>query len=470
MASDVNEPSCAEHLFACHNAVENKISTSYICIICGNIYHRKCAARKSKVLLSSSFIICCENLISDVNTRDIVEENKIKRLAIELVKFNKENEKLKEELSALKNKFVKFETLGMDANSQDEEAKSLTEDPNDPNVINIGTEDPNVLKITNKYLLINNKDLRSRISDLNFLNKQLFENNEMLKEKIENQCVSNNRIPITYTQAVTQFDMPTPHVNVPSVILKPSEGKVTDTVYKKVQSILSKSKNLHINSCFKTSKNVIIKCESKKDNDSVLDLLNNNQNVEGTAEIEKLRNPRIRMVGISIDFDEMTDEDFIDDIKTRNSLSDNHFIKICYRYKNLAKKNWNIIFEVNSLAYTKIMQERKLFFGCSRYRVFNDFNITICTKCCKYGHSRNRCRNQNVEFCTFCAGNHLNGNCLNKESPKCKICQDFNKNNKDPKRNVNHSAMDFKNCPSYDDYLNYIIKNTDYPFDPRKME
>ena len=116
------------------------------------------------------------------------------------------------------------------------------------------------------------------------------------------------------------------------------------------------------------------------------------------------------------------------------------------------------------------MANRKIFFDCNTCPVYNDFNISFCTKCCKYWHKAKKCRNNNITICTICAGNHSDAECTNKDSLQCNVCSEYNIRYKDGNRKTNHTAMDIKNCESYTSILNHVISTTDYPMDPLLFE
>ena len=46
-----------------------------------------------------------------------------------------------------------------------------------------------------------------------------------------------------------------------------------------------------------------------------------------------------------------------------------------------------MLVEVNADTYAYIMQEKKIYVGSSRCRIYNDYNIGMCNKCKSYGHS-----------------------------------------------------------------------------------
>lgn len=257
---------------------------------------------------------------------------------------------------------------------------------------------------------------------------------------------------------------------VPSVVIKTDDNVTVEESLTNMKNVINKQRNIKINSCFKTKKNIIVKCNSDNDNNELLKLINNNKQLKIKAEIEKLKNPLLKVVGIDPEIANMTNEEIVQDLKERNDLNDGHLINFKVKFKHNGKNVWNMILEVNNLTYDRIMNEQKIYFGSSRYKVYNEFNISLCTKCCKYGHTKKKCRNDSMFFCTHCAGSHLNSDCTNKDVQECKICCDFNLKHQEAPRNTNHSCSDFKRCPSYSMLLQNIIKSTDYPHNPLQHE
>lgn len=79
---------------------------------------------------------------------------------------------------------------------------------------------------------------------------------------------------------------------------------------------------------------------------------------EAEAVMEKLRNPRVKVVGISGDFETA---DLLEDIKVRNGFQDSVGIEIVHTYRR--KYRMTAILEVTPEAYQQIMLKSKLYFG-----------------------------------------------------------------------------------------------------------
>ena len=331
-----------------------------------------------------------------------------------------------------------------------------------------------MLKIVNKNLLQHNKELENRINDLKDLNVCLKKNNDLLKENntLLKEKSTMESAPVWSNQPYNQtlFNKPVNKVNVPNLLIYANRNMPLDTALVNIKNLVNKKKDIHINKILKINNYLVIKFFSISDNEKILKLVDENVNSGITAKIEELKKPRIRLVGSDTDVSAWTDEEIIQDIKARNDFSEEHEIKVAFQFKNKAKNTWNIIFEVNGIAYSKIMINKKIFFDCTVCPVYNDFNISFSTKCCKYWHKAKKCRNNDTIVCTNCADNHLDTDCSGSATPRCKVCMDYNKRLKDGNRKTNHSAMDFKNCESYSAILNHVIATTQYLLDPMLFE
>lgn len=115
------------------------------------------------------------------------------------------------------------------------------------------------------------------------------------------------------------------------------------------------------------------------------------------------------------------------------------------------------------------MIDRRMYFGFNRCIVYDDHNVSMCLKCCRYGHTEKKCRNKST--CIICCGPHHFKECNDKNKHDCSNCAYYNnlKTSK-IKRDVHHSANDYKNCPSYKHHLQKAVDSTDYPYIPQGVK
>lgn len=62
-------------------------------------------------------------------------------------------------------------------------------------------------------------------------------------------------------------------------------------------------------------------------------------------------------------------------------------LNFVHAYKSEKSKTASLILKVNALAYTYIMKDKKIYVGCSRCKLYNEFKVNLCHKCCEYNHS-----------------------------------------------------------------------------------
>jgi hypothetical protein len=118
---------------------------------------------------------------------------------------------------------------------------------------------------------------------------------------------------------------------------------------------------------------------------------------------------------------------------------------------NKGKYYYNLVIEVNSKTYKKIMQIENV-------KINFDFNKKRCLKCCSLdGHTNKDCEKENV--CYQCSGNHKRAACRN-EINKCVNCDCANKKF-NLKLDTAHNALD-RNCPVYQRELKRRSRTINY--------
>lgn len=78
--------------------------------------------------------------------------------------------------------------------------------------------------------------------------------------------------------------------------------------------------------------------------------------------------------------------------------------------------------------------------------MYEELNMKRWFTYCAYGHNSKKFTNGN--FCQFCEGNHDFKEYMNNENPKCINCSNHN-GESSMKRNVKHSATDYKKCETF---------------------
>ena len=175
-----------------------------------------------------------------------------------------------------------------------------------------------------------------------------------------------------------------------------------------------------------------------------------------------MHDPIIKIVGIDPDYEDY--EELESDIIKRNNLSDNEKLKILHVRSGKTKETQTALVQINREAYKKIMNERKIYAGCRRCTVYDEFNINRCFNCHTYGHSNKNCKNKPT--CSKCAGEHKDIEC---QTPNIQNCINYLQANNKYKIELptNHKADDAEHSETYQWLLKKRIERTDYPFKPK---
>ena len=129
---------------------------------------------------------------------------------------------------------------------------------------------------------------------------------------------------------------------------------------------------------------VSFKCCHNKDVESTIEHLSKILGYNYQIKTEKLRNPKIKVVGISND---MSLEDIENDINKRNFQDYSDKCKIIYTYKTF-KHSISAIIQIPIVLYTHVRNNNFfLFIGVQKCHTFDYFDLLPCKKCGRFGHS-----------------------------------------------------------------------------------
>ena len=443
--------------FKCH---PTKRSGIVVCALCDAIYHKgDYLDLKKKFFLTDLLVICDEHKdieLTSVNIEDEInytnrvlfarQRKDLKTAEENLDRYRKICTKLSQEKVQLQTDLEKYQT------------NNLTPPTDDA--------DPDLYW----KRLVN--ELTDKNSILKELNLALKENEILLKEKIENlekdktllekdKLTSNTSTP-TYSEITANLTVPLPS-NIPSILIKTNEENIT-TVSNKIKNILYKDSKVQINKLICTKNKVIINCKQEKNIAEVCELIREKTEDNISIETQQLKKPKLKVLGIDKDLANFTNDELKKELYDRNDWDYDSFdCKILNKFKNTKLSCWNLIIEVNTLAYEYIMERKSISFGYNSWKVIDDFNLNPCYKCGKYFHSAKKCTAQ--VCCLICSGNHLASECNNKTDHKCINCIIAN-NKYNTRRSINHDASNLSQCESYQYLLQRQIKNTVYPYNP----
>ena len=111
--------------------------------------------------------------------------------------------------------------------------------------------------------------------------------------------------------------------------------------------------------------------------------------------IDELKKPKIKIVGIK---DDLNDMDIENDIIKRNKFEEAE-IRLVYKYTNEKNNTWSIILELNKVQYVQAKYRNRIYIGSESCRLFDFYDyVTLCYKCLKYGHKSSKCKHINDSY------------------------------------------------------------------------
>jgi hypothetical protein len=208
---------------------------------------------------------------------------------------------------------------------------------------------------------------------------------------------------------------------------------------------------------------VILKCKKKEDVNKIKNLVESKQSENYAAEIPALKNPRLKIVGLTEK--PSNNEEILKTLKNQNEefFDDSSVIKVVtvLKIKNTkGREYFNLIIEVNPKTYRKIMsiEDVKINFDFYRCKVFDALYVRRCHKCCSLdGHMAKDCEKMMV--CYKCSGNHKSADCTS-EVLKCINCDSANRRF-NLKLDTSHNALE-RECPAFQRELKRRGKSIEY--------
>lgn len=460
-----------------------------VCINCGNAYHISCAKKSKTFIYIKGYLIkCCRtnsikltnfdslhNEIQELNDNLIERDEIINKLTAENNTYKQNNTTLNEELNSIKlknnlsndvslsdnttkNLNNKCKELEKKCQNLQEENKQISENSlKKYNIYDISELTENDLKSSDnlKFLLRENKLLFKLNSELEEKCVILKENINLLKSNINEQHVianiNTNKVNKSYSEALISENKKNA-----ILCLKPNN---INTAVQDIKTIISPTElNIKLNYIKQQkSGNVLINCDNEEAKQKIINSINTQTNKFQLIEnIKKM--PSVKIIGI----DEQLSEDYstIENfIKNKNFGNLNGVFKIQYIYNN-KKTNYKTIYaNCSSEIFKHLITMGRIYLEWGSYRLYEDYGLGRCSKCCAYGHSMNKCLNEHI--CTYCAGEHSSMNCKYKKYKKCTNCLSYNIKNKS-NLNINHYAHDNINCHTYNKLKRNKISITQY--------
>lgn len=326
--------------------------------------------------------------------------------------------------------------------------------------------------VDEKTVVINNKDkiiellekdicqLKRELDELKLRKNQVNIETLDIKEEIkELKCMmiksSGNKTQNiqqrpSYSQVLASKDV---------MLIQPKQMQDNETTKKVLQSKVE-PKEIEVGiSNIRNLKNggVAIACNSKEEVNKLKEVVNEKLGSDYTIKIPNLRNPMIKIVGLSKSYEKETLLKYIVSQNENIEHKINTFNVIVV--KKMVKKYMAIV-EINPELYKEIIEERngRINVDWDSCRVYEHFNIVKCFNCGRYGHKAAECKNNSICL-KCCSESHREKECQSSEI-KCINCT-INNDKLQMNLSVNHSVFSPK-CPALKKVQTSIAEKTKY--------
>lgn len=264
----------------------------------------------------------------------------------------------------------------------------------------------------------------------------------------------NNNVE-TYAQKVRRG-------KVERVIVEPMKVQSNDETLGQIKNKVDvMSLGISVNSVRNGQKGtVIVECETSSDKDKLTAELKKQVGDEYIVKTVNKKLPKIKIIGIEENLNEIEETDFIKKIIKQNELdvnNENIKIKVIKKVQRIGKEGVMIL-EIDPKTHKIVVELQKLKIGWKKCRVFDYVSIIRCYKCWGYSHYAQECKN-NVT-CRKCAGNHNEKECQSQTN-KCASCISMVKEFKLTGIDINHKITD-RECESYKRIVNKAQKSIIY--------
>lgn len=431
--------------FVCCN--DKKAAHICVCILCESLFHISCSERRKFISFGGilGFCQCRKELTSipeNVRTADETKNSIILSLKEKLIKSQDKCLSLQDDLQDKSNQLKKMQEYA-------------------------------VSKMEIDRLKIENNLLNKLVEETSEKNKLLREKNEEFEKKIK--AINENVNNVTYaniTNGTVKAQIPVPK-QTSSVIIKPKSNTNLDEVKREIQQSIKPEdlKAKVITTKQKRDGTLKIICKTADDSNKLMKELDIKCKDKFESHIEKLNNPKIKIVGITQKYSIpelqtiITNHNFSE--YPNNKFTVTHIQEHITNGKNTNKQarseiHYTAYAELDPLLFYYTMKSKKLHVGWEMCRVYEDLDMRRCYNCCGFGHTAGKC--QNATICLHCAGNHESKDCKSKSEVKCINCIQANDKYK-CNRNTEHSAAEVSKCDSYKSRLEYLQSKIEYSFD-----
>ncbi|GBM65997.1 hypothetical protein AVEN_152201-1 [Araneus ventricosus] len=237
--------------------------------------------------------------------------------------------------------------------------------------------------------------------------------------------------------------------------VNPKKDQSSEITKKAIQAKVFPSKiGLKIKGVKKIKKGgIAINTDLKEDIEKLIEEFKKIDEIVNNNEIIKPlpRKPRIVIYGVDND---LTKEEVQENLVSQNNDMTTEGFAVLSSFQGKQGKNW--ITQLNPDVYQRIKDRDRLNIVWTRLKFREYLRVMQCYKCFRYGHIRERCRND--ESCVRCGKGHRSTNC--EKDMKCRNCS-FHNSIFATKFKTDHLAND-TNCKIRSKEIEVLRSQIDY--------
>lgn len=264
-----------------------------------------------------------------------------------------------------------------------------------------------------ELLIITTNELNEKVDDL------LAENNSLKEEilRMKESKISESKMPDKTYAYITKNDNKVLLIkqkstqNDISIVERDLKNKVNPTEIGIGLSIGRPTKD----------GGIILNCTGQQEIGTIQSQIQDKLGDEYSVDRPKIKEHRIKVVGIEESEYNCKPEDIVEKIVKQNNIQQQNadFKLNVLRKTSIFNRRFNIIFEVDTKTYDLFTEMEKINIGWNRCAVYSDYGILRCFNCCKYGHISKECKEKTA--CPRCSEGHELKHCTSKTN-KCINC------------------------------------------------
>lgn len=283
---------------------------------------------------------------------------------------------------------------------------------------------------------------------LDILVSDLLESVNSKLQSLSRQVAHPSAEILPQTSAATSYAKIVRNKAQPAIIVKPKDSSQEHAKTKTdmLNEINPADSNIQL-SRIRTVKDggVLIGCKNPSDNKRIKHLVE--QKLSDAYEVREVGgiNPRIRLVGITKDYNR---EHLLDLIKKCNpdTFSRNSSCEIVdFRSVKNNKSIFQVTLQVDKCTFEAALFLGYLFVNLDCCKVFNAVEVYRCYNCNEFHHSSKNCNNS--VSCPRCGQNHKVNECKS-HTLTCSNCVKLKEKN-NPSIKTDHAAWDLSSCLAY---------------------